>query len=253
MEGLIFYYPFKRGKETRPAPSSHYETAAMYSRRSQKKGILPRTAGGKGFSQKHLTQMTQSNSSSSSATANGSGSGSGNGDSLNDDSDVSSDEMDENSASDEDQDAEEKWAKKKRDAQSKGINIYWQNRFVPESSLERLPFFPAARSRLQCSKERIPENWRGRIKGFLFFDNKFTHISNNKLRLQADPDFETWLITKAKAKSVTYDTPKIEEAFLKWLRECHLNYDRDFKFDTRDIRREKATGVSYHMRSHHMT
>ena len=240
VEGIIFYYPFKRGKETRPTPSSHYETAAMYSRRSQKKGLHTKSTGGKACSQKHSTQSTQGNSHSSSSSATSSANNNGSG---NDDSDVSSDEMDENSASDEEQDAEEKWAKKKRDAQSKGINIYWQNRFVPESSLERLPFFPAARTRLQCSTEKIPENWMGRIKGFLFFDNKFTHISNNKLRLQADPNLETWLITKAKAKSVTYDIPKMEETFLKWLRDCHLHYDRDFKFDTRDVKREKATGT----------
>jgi hypothetical protein len=136
-------------------------------------------------------------------------------------------------------DEEERHEKQKREAQSKNISIYWQNRLVPETGIDRLPFFPIARSRLQCDTANIPENWRGRIKGFIFFNNKFTHISNNKLRLQVDPDLETWLEKKFKEKAASCVT-NVDGTFSKWLQECHSNYDRDFQFNERDLEREKA-------------
>ena len=35
--------------------------------------------------------------------------------------------------------------------------------------------------------------WRERIKGFVFLDHSWDNISNNKLKIQVDPDLETYL------------------------------------------------------------
>jgi hypothetical protein len=53
------------------------------------------------------------------------------------------------------------------------FSIYWQDRLVPESTVNRLPFFPTCTTRYDCSREDIPERWKFRIKGFLFFDWDF--------------------------------------------------------------------------------
>lgn len=222
MEGLIFYFPFLHGKETRPSLPTHYESASMRIKANHKRGSLSypkqRVTSGKGLSQSQSRKATVID--------------------VTDDNDgESSDEME-----DYDKDAldeEERHEKKKREAQSKNISIYWQNRLVPETGIDRLPFFPTAHTRYNCSMEKISENWRGRVKGFIFFNNKFTHISNNKLRLQVDPDLETWLEKKFKEKVASCDIPKVDGMFSKWLQECHSNYDRDFLFNERDIEREK--------------
>lgn len=227
VEGLIFYFPFLRGKETKPSLPTHYESASMRTKTNQKRGSsgFPRQrgTGGKTLPASQLRRAAVI-------------------DVTDDNEGESSDDMEDYNGSLDALDEEERHEKKKREAQSKNISIYWQNRLVPETGIDRLSFFPTARSRLQCSMERIPENWRGRIKGFIFFNNKFTHISNNKLRLQVDPDLETWLEKKVKEKVASYDVTKIDGTFAKWLQECHSNYDRDFQFNNRDVEREKTTG-----------
>lgn len=157
------------------------------------------------------------------------------------DEDTGNFESDDGYESPEDHDEDEKNDKMEREAAYKNISVYWQNRFVPETTLKRLPFFPTSRNRMQCSSDKIPLNWKDRIKGFIFFDNKFSHISNNKLRLQVDPNLEEYLTMKARDKTISYDTPKIELIFLKWLQDCHVNFDRDFRFEVRDRARELAS------------
>lgn len=231
MEGLIFYFPFKRGKETRPSLPTHYESASMRFKANSKRSSLsypkPKVSAGKGLSQSQSRKPVVI-------------------DVTDDNEGESSDDMED--YNEDEQDEEERHEKKKREAQSKNISIYWQNRLVPETGLDRMPFFPIARNRFQCSMEGISENWRGRVKGFIFFNNKFTHISNNKLRLQVDPDLETWLEKKFKEKAATCDVPKVDGTFSKWLQECHSNYDEDILFHERDIereRKEKAAGECY--------
>lgn len=157
------------------------------------------------------------------------------------DDDTGNFESDDGYESLDDHDEDEKNDKMEREAAYKHVSVYWQNRFVPETTLKRLPFFPSAKNRMQCSTERIPLNWMDRIKGFIFFDNKFSHISNNKLRLQVDPNLEEYLTIKARDKTISYDIPKIELVFLKWLQDCHVNFDRDFRFEVRDRPREVAS------------
>jgi hypothetical protein len=95
------------------------------------------------------------------------------------------------------------------------IQVYWQNRLVPESTLSQLPFFPSTNANSSASKFELAKSWRGRIGGFLFFDWSFRHISNNKLKILVDPNLNTWLNT-SEVKSKTIMTPKNAQAeFLK--------------------------------------
>ncbi|CAN0422834.1 unnamed protein product, partial [Ectocarpus fasciculatus] len=66
------------------------------------------------------------------------------------------------------------------------IDIYWQDRLVPETKLTMLPFMPECKTPLQCEKNLVPVDWRDRLHGFLFFGWDFRHISNNKLKFQVD-------------------------------------------------------------------
>jgi hypothetical protein len=78
------------------------------------------------------------------------------------------------------------------------INIFWQDRLVPESTLQNLNLaFPNAYTVGKCEQQKLPRNWKGRVRGYLFFDWTFRHISNNKLKLQVDPNLETWINSKA--------------------------------------------------------
>jgi len=94
------------------------------------------------------------------------------------------------------------------------FSVFWGDRLVPETELRSLPFFPlGARTRNECEDKKLPENWAGRIKGFLFLDWEFKHIQNNKLQINI-PDFEGYL--KESKKSILYKHSKrANEDFLR--------------------------------------
>jgi hypothetical protein len=95
------------------------------------------------------------------------------------------------------------------------FRIYWQNRLVPETKLNKLSFFPEAKTLLQCDKLGIAHQWKSRIKCFLFFDANFHNISNNKLNLRLDPDLQTW-ITSAPVVRQSISLPKnVKDQFPK--------------------------------------
>jgi hypothetical protein len=94
--------------------------------------------------------------------------------------------------------------------------VYWQNRLVPETLLAQMPFFPNAKSASQCDELNIPHDWKDRIRGFLFFDSKFDSISNNKLKIKADPDFDTWINDKDVKKKITYNPKYTQKEFLRF-------------------------------------
>ena len=76
------------------------------------------------------------------------------------------------------------------------FRIYWQNRLVPDAFLSKLSFFPDAKSPAQCIRHGIPLAWGKRVKSFLFFDANFHNISNNKLKINVDPDLQSWITSK---------------------------------------------------------
>jgi hypothetical protein len=64
---------------------------------------------------------------------------------------------------------------------SKVFDVYWSHRLVPESKVNRLPFFPSDKWLLD-HRDEIGPLCLDRLHGSLFFDWHFP-ISNNKLRL----------------------------------------------------------------------
>lgn len=95
------------------------------------------------------------------------------------------------------------------------ISIFWQDRLVPETTVSRLSFFPDYKNRFQCIRNEIAENWKARIKGFLFFDWSFNHISNNKLKIQVDPNLEDWLNQKVNIQQTILKPAKCADQFLR--------------------------------------
>jgi hypothetical protein len=63
------------------------------------------------------------------------------------------------------------------------IRCYWQNRLVPESIVQKLPFFKEVDKR---RVEGISPKWKERVVGVLFLDWQYDDISNNKLKLLHD-------------------------------------------------------------------
>ena len=114
------------------------------------------------------------------------------------------------------------------------FTIYWQDRLVPQSSVMRLPCFPDLITLAQCNSESIAFKWMNRVKGFLFFDWNFRHISNNKLKIQI-PDINQWLNDKQRIKDITFKPTGTNAIFKKFLQKCHEHLDREFQYDTRDI------------------
>ena len=73
------------------------------------------------------------------------------------------------------------------------------------------------------------------VKGYLFFDWNFIHISNNKLKIQVEPNLDEWLNTKSKVQEAfTFYNPKgIAKELSVWLQNCHKSLDREFRLSDR--------------------
>jgi hypothetical protein len=93
--------------------------------------------------------------------------------------------------------------------------IFWQNRLVPETTLDKLSFFPDLKNVAQIDKLGIPNLWNHRIKCFLFFDANFHCISNNKLKLTVDPDLQTWITAPTVVKESRYTPKNTKDVFPK--------------------------------------
>lgn len=93
------------------------------------------------------------------------------------------------------------------------IRIYWQDRLVPETTMSQLSFFPKT-TRIDLEKLGIGTNWKQRLIGFIFFDWKFKHISNNKLKIRVQPDLNTWMNSKS-VLSETIIEPKTADKKFK--------------------------------------
>jgi hypothetical protein len=93
------------------------------------------------------------------------------------------------------------------------FNVFWVNRLVPLTTVENLPFFPEATTKAQCDRANLPEKWRNRVKGFLFFGNTFKHIANNKLRINLPLD--EFLNDKNTAKQIMFTPHTVKDQFLR--------------------------------------
>lgn len=239
VQGIIFYYPFVDGAESKPRLLSEPKT-------SKRKGSL--NAG----------QSSSSSSSSSSTRPESSG------------SDVSSKRkaqtesvsepdkkrktqtksVSENAAivieqSDSGDDADDKYEEVLFQPQGPQpiFSVYWQDRLVPETVLSKLPFFPVCLTAAQCEADKLSLNWRYRLKGYLFFDWTFHHISNNKLKFTIEPSLDEWLNglsnKAARSRDLSWNPVSTLPMFKRFLQGCHKCMDKELKYDLRDIEGER--------------
>ena len=114
-------------------------------------------------------------------------------------------------------------------------DIYWVNRFVPQSFLSKLPLFPKTlNTPAECEAAGVPKTWRNRLKAFIFFDYSWESISNNKLKIQVDPDIDTYINIRCEGKgSITFSPKEATSKFKTWLKACHDEFDRETHFKNR--------------------
>ena len=104
------------------------------------------------------------------------------------------------------------------------FSIFWQNRLVPETVVNRLPLFKNIKvSDLDCDKLGIARKWKDRLKGFLFFDWNFHSISNNKLKFTMEPSMEVYLENLVD-KELIWTPPNSLNLFEKYVKYYYLVY-----------------------------
>lgn len=74
------------------------------------------------------------------------------------------------------------------------LSVYWEGRLVPETVLEKLPFFDDFNTDAKCETSKVAVKWKNRVFGVIFLDSSFSLISNNKLRLRTAPSLEELLV-----------------------------------------------------------
>ena len=254
VQGMAFYYPYRNGKETRPTrytgPRQRIRTGSHVrggvSQRQSKGDGKAAGNGARGAGRAGASASSSSSSSSSQQRL-----------SLNnhhdDDEEGEEDDLGEEEDDDESDDRSGFVREKEYEERIRGVDFFWTNRHVPQSGAEKLSFFPDdIKTREKCEKEKLPENWRARVKVFLFFDSQFDDISNNKLRfLKVDED---WLNHATVLKSIHYEPKDIKKrhqnyvdsnagtSFLTWMQLCHNKFDQEFLFEKRDRNLETNGG-----------
>lgn len=88
------------------------------------------------------------------------------------------------------------------------FSILWANRLVPDTTVVRLPCLPYRGEKLSVD---VSEHWKNRVKGFLFLDWKFGHISNNKLQIQVYPNFTHYLNSREIRNAISYQPREIKQ------------------------------------------
>eukprot|EP00605_Chrysophyceae_sp_TOSAG23-4_P001164 GSChrysophyteH1.ASY1.ANO1.1272.1 assembled CDS len=188
VQGMIFYYPYVDGKESRPALDTRRIGTDYFD-----EGIEYVHQG---------ISKSQSNLMSSQMTG--------------DDESVNKVETED------------------RNHMFHAFDIYWVDRFVPQSYFTNIPLLPKSlETPAQCEKEGISLDWKKRIKGYVFFNSSWEHISNNKLKIQVDPDINTYLNSCEKRGGVTFKPTSAKSNFKAWLKACHDEFDRETRLKDR--------------------
>ncbi|CAM9243327.1 unnamed protein product, partial [Chrysoparadoxa australica] len=137
--------------------------------------------------------------------------------------------------SDEDEDRESPRQEGDQDDEA-AVSVFWQDRFIPESSCNKLWFFPSMQDQKRVnsaySQDKIGLKWRNRIKCMLFF-HWDAPISSNKLKLNFNLQDTIGGVGDDKKMITPLDpkTPKPE--FAKWLAKCHKRFDKETTFSER--------------------
>jgi hypothetical protein len=83
-----------------------------------------------------------------------------------------------------------------RDLHTQSImQVYWQNRLTPETRFEQFPFLHQLSQNLNVGAGRPAcINFRDRLVGLMFFDRKFKHISDQKLKISIEDGLDHFLL-----------------------------------------------------------
>jgi hypothetical protein len=119
------------------------------------------------------------------------------------------------------------------------IDVFWVNRLVPQTTMRNLPFIPKANGVQQCEQHQISVKWHERIKGFVFLDHSWDNISNNKLKIQVDPDLDTYINDRVRPDDITYMPKNAVPTFMSWLKACTQFLDKEAYFNNRLFDEEK--------------
>lgn len=93
------------------------------------------------------------------------------------------------------------------------VLIFWGDRLVPGTTMNFMPIDPTAKSKLQCEKQQLPENWPFRRLCMLFLDPDFPHISHNKQEILVSPNFGEWLFSVK--SNLRYNPPTTKDLLLQ--------------------------------------
>ena len=202
-QGVVFYYPYKGDKETRPVA------------RSRKVPFLEYQGNGRSGSGSKYKTCSHSQSQKSQSG----------GMSKSDAIDIEDiDELD----------SDEELFPSQSDLANRLFDIYWVNRFVPQSTLSTAPFFPKNLDSVnKCDYANVPVNWKDRLRGFIFFDHEWGCISNNKLKIQVDPDIDAYINTRCSGEVKIDPEILTGNTFKKWLQACHKHFDQETHFSHR--------------------
>jgi hypothetical protein len=225
VQGMVFYYPFRDGKETRPMRRTGPR------QRVNRNGHIDDGTGngsGSGFSSSPVRPQSQSQPREQGKARIRRGSGRPSATACAE-ADEEDEEEEEGGGEEQGDEVEEGGDEEQgRFLSLHSVDMFWTNRLVPQTTAEKLPFYPEnCKSRAKCELEGIAENWRGRIKVYLFYSSSFPHIANNKLRLLHVN--EAGLCSE----KVLFSPTSMASHFKKWLVECHKKFDRDFVFELR--------------------
>jgi hypothetical protein len=65
------------------------------------------------------------------------------------------------------------------------IKVFWLERLIPDENLHHLKFFPKGDQ--FWLTDRSKADWKNRVTCFIFLDEKFDFIANNKLKIRKSP------------------------------------------------------------------
>ena len=235
--GMVFYLPFKDGRETRPLPSK----GGDWHRISESPTNKPKAAS------------SSSTLSQSSLAGGGPSRRRRDDDDDDDDDDEKGDTwpatpMHDNAETDQESPlALDDDEKTRRDVlkDEKIFDIYWSDRHVCMAGANKFEWMPSAVTSADCEKAQLPFEWRDRIKGYLFFQggtgpDAWDSIANNKLNLTVAGMQLDEYVSQGNPLQYMKERHRDNKApFAKFLKESHKLYDKVFKSRRRHRELEK--------------
>ena len=234
--GVLFYFPYIEGRETRPLPSAeggHWHPVQKKGHTVQKKSAKSRRNGNNDDDDDDDDDFEVCSGEPRPPTP---------GD-REAPFDLTDEETSPNRNADDVDDAERAGLVEKEST----FDVYWSDRLVPKAKASSMPWFPdfvKKTTRSYCEDHKIPYEWRGRIKGYLFFEGgsgmgAWDDITNNKLDLNVPANgLDNYMqLERVKMNMKNYAVTQpanINKAFQNWVKDNHKHFDKEFKCTNRN-------------------